>query len=798
MTLYDRYTLEANLGSFFGIPTWYDISPYLSGAIAVTRGRANEQSVPNVGQLSCDLVNDDGRFTPGLATSPYYPYVVDGAPVRLTARIPAGDNMEDNSSHELGIPEWTFGGFGTTPTGAPSQTHIFADGGQWSMLVTWPAGTGFAVAQRTLYGLAVGQQYTASRWVWVPTGSPTVQLQAAAAAGAASAANDGWTRIWVTFTAATTSHVLQLVPTTSAGGTVWTDAGNTAPGAAPGASLTAAQLSARWYGYALEWPGTWQGPAALAATTHLVAVDVLSRLARKQVRPFDVEEGLFDSPVTYLPLDEADGATQAGNLGSWQAAGVLAQAGAAGAYAFAAGTGPPGDGTSSLTFTPASSTSGWYLRAPIFLGVTSQVTVEAFIATTTVSTTLLDLSGSPTGSTSGNGITLSIDAAGKLKLSTDVGSLTVTSPTSVASGTTRHVAGTYAQDGTNHTARLYVDGALAATGALGSTAVGFGSSFLTVGGGTKLPLYTGTINHVGVYVTALPAVRLQAHRDAGVTGFGGETSDRRISRLAAYAGLSSLTAGSRTGVGVWDDTTFGVWDSTMIWAGSDTNLEAGSATVYGQSQGGYDALAGMNEVAATEGGLVLADRTGALQLQARQHRYNRPPAAVLDSSNVDPSLTPAYDDQQVANDVTAVTQDGALFRVVDTVSAGSPPAGRGVYDPGQMNLLTRDPLDAYSAATWRVARYSVPRPAYRQVAFDLATLPDDVAAALLGADVGDRVDLAGLPPQAPAATAMLSIEGYTETVGGGTHTVVCVTTDAALSQVLVWDSGVWDTGRWAW
>lgn len=73
--------------------TWVDVTDvagvnylYLAAGVQIVRGRDDETGDPiNVGTCSFTLVNDDGRFTPGLSTSPYYPYVVEGVAVRVSA-----------------------------------------------------------------------------------------------------------------------------------------------------------------------------------------------------------------------------------------------------------------------------------------------------------------------------------------------------------------------------------------------------------------------------------------------------------------------------------------------------------------------------------------------------------------------------------------------------------------------------------------------------------------------------------------------------------------------------------------
>jgi len=78
----DWTTVEIRFGTFFGVDNWVDVGPWvqLDQGAATSRGRQTEGSEPQVGSFSCTLNNSDGRFTPGLSTSPYYPYVTDGAP----------------------------------------------------------------------------------------------------------------------------------------------------------------------------------------------------------------------------------------------------------------------------------------------------------------------------------------------------------------------------------------------------------------------------------------------------------------------------------------------------------------------------------------------------------------------------------------------------------------------------------------------------------------------------------------------------------------------------------------------
>lgn len=70
--------------------TWVDISSKvkMAAGISVNRGRESEVDDPvAVGTVSLALDNSDGRFSPELASSPYYPNVVAGVPLRVSVYV---------------------------------------------------------------------------------------------------------------------------------------------------------------------------------------------------------------------------------------------------------------------------------------------------------------------------------------------------------------------------------------------------------------------------------------------------------------------------------------------------------------------------------------------------------------------------------------------------------------------------------------------------------------------------------------------------------------------------------------
>lgn len=74
-------------------PTWTDITTYVltTGAgqpISITGpARQDEQADTTPSTCSFTLINDDGRFTPGRAASPYYPHILPGVRVRVSETV---------------------------------------------------------------------------------------------------------------------------------------------------------------------------------------------------------------------------------------------------------------------------------------------------------------------------------------------------------------------------------------------------------------------------------------------------------------------------------------------------------------------------------------------------------------------------------------------------------------------------------------------------------------------------------------------------------------------------------------
>lgn len=502
--------------------------------------------------------------------------------------------------------------------------------------------------------------------------------------------------------------------------------------------------SYRFTGYIEEWPVEWPTGGDTYSAGQVSAVDRFKRLgAAANLQSIIGCEYLVDAPFAYFTLGEPTDSTTAGDTSrNGLAALATAQVGAGGTLTFGANTGPGTDGLPAPAFTPASVANGKYLAGTGTAAVGAGGTMECFMLTSAAAQqTCVRLAD-----TAGSWVAISTTAAGKASATnynaaTLAADFTLTSAGSVNDGATHHLALTTSFAAGVATVTLLVDGASAASTTYAGDALP-AYSVVNIGGTPTGACFTGTLAHVAAYTTELSAARLLVHTQAGTTGFAGERSDQRIARIARYAGIPTAEQSLEVGL------------STSI-AFVDTT--------------GLAPLAAMQDVAATENGLLFIDGAGMLTFHARSHRYNTSASFIVDAADIDPGARFIVNDALLVNDVTASRAAGITFRVVNAAS---------VTDYGTtavaLTLLTTSDLEVMDAATWKANQTADIQPRLPALTVDLLTSPDLHAysaavaltmyngAMLLG--VGSRITLTGLPAQAPAATADLFIEGWTETI----------------------------------
>lgn len=740
---------------------WTDVTRYVrdESGIRITRGRGDEQGEIQPGTMALTFHNPDGRFTPGLASGAYYPNVRKARPIRIRL-IAWTKNMVTNSSFETDTAGWSAAGT-VAPGLARSTTR--AQSGAASLLITWGTGGTGPAAQATAYGFEIGEVYTVSAYVYVPSGgSPAVRLGVSGlSTGTASSTTNAFQRITYTFTATDTFHVVQVTPATSptSGHQVWVDAAQVERGSvATTYSSTDAIISARFLGRVNEWPVTWADGPGLALSS-ITATDGMKRLGSlAPMRSLLEEEMLYLQPDAYYTLGEQSGSTSAGDTSGKGESSlrVYQVAGAGGVVDFGAADGPAPDDLPAPQFTPFSSTQGKGLRANLASPAGGSCVIACWLSTAVAGRDVVCVSNR-SGGLSGATVAVGVDTDGTLRVSAlngddylvgDFGSIIAST---LADGKTHLVAVHVKSDGGIF---VSIDGVTAGTGLSYGAYVRTDVYDRLSAGGFRdsvsgfANLFSGVISHVWFKRTALMPDWSYAWSAGTVLT---ETTIDRFYRLAGLLAITPTLLG----------------DSTTL-------MDA-------QAAGGKAPIQALRDVAAVEAGLVYAPRgVAGMVLECRSWRYNKAATLTLGASDIWDDLTWSDDDQPLLNDCTNNRSDGADQRVTNSASI----AEYGTYDGGSSQPWASDD-DALAAAQWAVYKGAAPPPRITQVTVAASTRPSYIT--LLGLDLSDVISLTGLPSPSPSSTADLHVEGYDETISLTLHTMAFNTSPAAPNQV--WQLG---------
>lgn len=715
--------------------TWTDVSAYVEYAdgISIGVGRGDELSVADANTLSLTLNNTDGRFTPGKTSSPYYPDVKIGRPIRVYhASVTANTNLITNPTFEAGITGWVAGG-GAPPTLAASTAQAWQ--GVQSLRATWDTGGVLPQFHVTVSGMTIGLTYTASCYVYVPTGSPSITwiLPGSGLWPGATTVNDAWTRITMTFTATATSLELQLWPTRApvAGELCYIDGAMVNLGAsAVGFNDSAAAESSRFVGYITSWPVAWEGTDAFAKST----INASSRLARlgadAQLRSV-VEEEFLRGPAPSLlyVLGEPSEATSAADL----MGGPRARQVSTGTdVEFGNGVGPGTDDLPAAVFA-----AGKGLRADVDLtDAGTDVWMScAFSTSASADQVMVSAFGALVAGNYTFAVQLQMNTTGNVFL---VGSVpTLSSPNTYNDGETHLAVARLVQNGANIDGTLWVDGVSVDTGSTAGTLTldvdGFviGTS-VPSSSGTYDPSWTGTLSYAGLGFTNA-TTGVADWWTAISDGFAGETPGRRIQRYAEWAGV----------------------------ADAELEVDTGTPPMSHIPTTGRNPLDLMRVVERTEGGALFDAPDGTLVFQHRGRRYIAASQFTIeaDEDYLEADYLPTLDDSRIINTTTAASGDGSIaFVAVDSTSYDA-------YGPrvSDLELFTTDEEEIRSAAWWAVNSYAEPATRVPTLSVNLLGFSAADQAAILGLTVGSRITVTGLPTQAANTSEDYFVEGYTET-----------------------------------
>lgn len=522
----------------------------------------------------------------------------------------------------------------------------------------------------------------------------------------------------------------------------------------------------RYTGFVDEWPVEWADASATLADVQVSASSRMAAMGRGRILASIIEvEYLDDVPAAYFPLGDSEGSLNAGNVSTTTQPQMILTPFGGGSnsnISFGSATGPATDSLTAALFTRVSATAGAYLASSPLQGLATgsdpSILLEAFMLTN--ATQEMGIAQIDAGSSAY--LALGTNSTGKLtaKYATPSGGVayTLTSAATISDGLIHHVAIRQTTAVGVTTADLYLDGTSVASTTIGSSQQDM--TRLIAGGGIVNSAFAGTLAHVACYSGAeINTARVMQHYLAGTTGFSGENSSERVYRLAHYAGV----------------------------ADADMDLDSGlSMSIVNQDTTGQVPLQLMQDVVSTEGGVLFDAGNGDLTFHGRSHRYNAAVSLTLQGSDLQASLTPQLNDQGLVNDVTASREGGVSVRAVDTASVDE----YGTYRE-ELTLLTTDDNEVFDAASWKVYTASTPQVTVPTCEVELAAASAALKTAILAREIGDRIALAGLPPQAPASSMDFFIEGWTETIADASHRIVFNLSNATQSGVWQLDSSTY-------
>jgi hypothetical protein len=169
----------------------------------------------------------------------------------------------------------------------------------------------------------------------------------------------------------------------------------------------------------------------------------------------------------------------------------------------------------------------------------------------------------------------------------------------------------------------------------------------------------------------------------------------------------------------------------------------------------------MRTAETTEGGVLFDDRSGALTLHNRAHRYVTSSLFSLDMAQhmVESNYQPRLDRTYILNDVTVSNLDNTVTaHKVDAASQTD-------YGRISAGLETADPDDdaPLMLAAWQVYKYKDPRERTATLSVDTTAQVGKTpnCAAVMAANVGNKITVANRPAQAASSSVSHFVEGYT-------------------------------------
>lgn len=312
---------------------------------------------------------------------------------------------------------------------------------------------------------------------------------------------------------------------------------------------------------------------------------------------------------------------------------------------------------------------------------------------------------------------------------------------SVTPGQWHHVAVRLYNDLLATTIELWVDGVLADSDSAATFVTDLGCRRVRIGSSLApwVPqCWEGRIANVAAYDAYLPDAVIEELAD-GVAGWTGDRTTVRGLRVAGYA-LRSPDLPDPTGKG---------------YGGLDTMCPQHTA---GRTCGDV-----LDEVATTEGSGWWTTKDGMVRVGSRQDLWGTPDVLDIPATAVDAGLDFGSDNDGRTTDLT-VTRPGGARVITRTTTASN-----GLIYARTVDLsVDSDPqMEAYASRAMMPAS-SDPGPRSETVAVDVERCAASIDVDLvLGTDIGQVIEVTGLPGSAPATTMRLLVVGVSDRVDTG-------------------------------
>ena len=168
-----------------------------------------------------------------------------------------------------------------------------------------------------------------------------------------------------------------------------------------------------------------------------------------------------------------------------------------------------------------------------------------------------------------------------------------------------------------------------------------------------------------------------------------------------------------------------------------------------------------------------------LKYRTRIRMINQPVAVVLSYGMLSPPLAPVLDDKFTKNDITVVRHKGSKVRVTlssGTMSVLEPPAGTGRYRK-RLKVVAKADEQLLALAAHLLALGTVSDERYPAITINMArcgiagNAMAPLMSAIAGVEIGDRIQVTGLPSWMPSSSIDQLVIGYQETIGPYTWTI---------------------------